>query len=127
MNTYIRLDGNNKPVNASNRLFKLAPRQGRWVKVNLSENYCCDTTTYTVTPTANTGTDFYIRFTCPSGNVSTFVIVGTFANEAEIVAALNEQLPQVGTFKLNGTDIDVRLINTVVNNCDGVTIVIDAV
>ena len=127
MNTYIRLDGNNRPINSTNKLFKEKPKQGKWVKINLTENYCCDSTTYTVTPGATTGTDWTLTISCASGNVLTFVNPGEATTIAELVTLLNTNFSYVAQFSVadNGTDINVRLNSGVLVCNDTVTITID--
>lgn len=129
MNTYIRLDGNNRPINSTNKLFKEKPKQGKWVKINLTENYCCDSTTYTVTPNDTSGSAWIFRVECTGGGQLTYYTPDSAADISELVSILNTNFSFVASFRLNdnGTDIDVRL-NSGVVPCDNtitITIALD--
>ena len=110
MNTYIRLDGNNKPINSTNKLFKVAPKQGRWVKINLTENYCCDSTTYIVTPGDDSGEGVWnVIFTCGTNDnvVKLSTSSTTVADIDALVALLNSSFENIAKFSVDGTDIKV--------------------
>lgn len=113
LKAYARFDGSGRIVPGSLVLRRSKPKVGKWMEIQGYE--CCNTTTLSFTDPELVDPSFQIL--CGTTVVFQIDFVGTtFANNGELVTALNESLATsfLGTFSFNDTVLQLVMSNDLV-------------
>ena len=119
---YTRLDGQGNKVPGSSVLRQKMPRTGRWVSEDVNE--CCfPYTSLTATVADATDTAYTLTVLCDAAEVLTLLLVFDEATTDidDLVSKLNANVPYLGSFSADGSDVVLKLKTEVSNSfgCGG--------
>jgi hypothetical protein len=119
LKTFIRLDSNGRTILGSDVRRLRAPRQGRWMEI--STEPCCDGAQLALTPSDVDGTGWTVAILCDATTLLSAVAPGVSTTIETLTSLLNEQVGYLGRFTTDGTDINLSLKDTIVQDlaCDG--------